>query len=243
MVQPPHTTVTRRRRSRPPELQTGGSSATYGPTLPHMSDRQPEEGQREQGQPGEGRPVEGRPVAHYKPPGWFTMHVFNRVVALATRLGLSVWGSRVLRVRGRKSGQWRSVPVNLLVLGHERYLVAPRGETQWVRNIRVTGSGELVLGNKTEAIGVTEVPDAEKPQDPPRLSEALEGGSGSLLRRRERRLERAGAAKDRPAASRVQDRPAAGLSRERRCPDGRLRLRCRSSTRPDRHAGTPWASR
>ena len=159
MVQPPHATVTRRRRSRPPELQTGGSSATYGPTLPHMSDRQPEEGQREQGQPGE-----GRPVAHYKPPGWFTMHVFNRVVALATRLGLSVWGSRVLRVRGRKSGQWRSVPVNLLVLGHERYLVAPRGETQWVRNIRVTGSGELVLGNKTEAIGVTEVPDAEKPE-------------------------------------------------------------------------------
>jgi len=129
-----------------------------------MSDHQPEQGQPEEGQPEEGQPDEGGSVAHYKRPGWFTMHVFNRVVALATRLGLSVWGSRVLRVRGRKSGQWRSVPVNLLVLGHERYLVAPRGETQWVRNIRVAGSGELVLGKKTEAIGVTEMPDGEKPE-------------------------------------------------------------------------------
>jgi len=101
-------------------------------------------------------------VARYNKPGWFTVHVFNRFVALATRLGLSVWGSRVLRVRGRKSGEWRSVPVNLLTLGHERYLVAPRGETQWVRNIRVTDSGELVLGRRTEAINVVEIPDEEK---------------------------------------------------------------------------------
>jgi deazaflavin-dependent oxidoreductase (nitroreductase family) len=103
-------------------------------------------------------------VVHYKKPGWFTIHVFNRIVALATGLGLSVWGSRELRVRGRKSGQWRSVPVNLLTLGHERYLVAPRGETQWVRNIRVTGAGELALGKKTEAIEVAEVPDKDKPE-------------------------------------------------------------------------------
>jgi deazaflavin-dependent oxidoreductase (nitroreductase family) len=101
---------------------------------------------------------------HYKKPGWFTRHVFNRTVALATRLGLSVWGSRMLKVRGRTSGQWRSVPVNLLTLGHERYLVAPRGETQWVRNIRVAGAGELVLGRRSEAFKVVELPDAQKPE-------------------------------------------------------------------------------
>lgn len=96
-------------------------------------------------------------MAHYRRPGWFTRHVFNGVVAMATRLGLSVWGSRVLRVRGRKSGQWRSNPVNLLRIDSAEYLVAPRGETEWVRNLRVAGSGELVLGRKTRSFAATEI--------------------------------------------------------------------------------------
>jgi deazaflavin-dependent oxidoreductase (nitroreductase family) len=102
-------------------------------------------------------------MAHYQKPGWFTKHVFNGIVALATRLGLSVWGSRVLRVRGRKTGEWRETPVNLLTLDGQRYLVAPRGETQWVRNIRVTGAGELRLGRKVEPIRVVELSDDERP--------------------------------------------------------------------------------
>lgn len=96
-------------------------------------------------------------MAHYRRPGWFTRHVFNGVVAMATRLGLSVWGSRVLRVRGRKSGQWRSNPVNLLRIDSAEYLVAPRGDTEWVRNLRVAGSGELVLGRKTRSFAATEI--------------------------------------------------------------------------------------
>jgi hypothetical protein len=100
--------------------------------------------------------------AHYQRPDWFSKHVFNRFVAVATRVGISVWGSRVLRVRGRKSGEWRSSPVNLLTLGHTQYLVAPRGETHWVRNIRVTGEGELLLGNRVQPIKVTEIPDDQK---------------------------------------------------------------------------------
>jgi hypothetical protein len=96
-------------------------------------------------------------VAHYRRPGWFTRHVFNGLVAAATRLGLSVWGSRVLRVRGRKSGQWRSNPVNLLRIGSTEYLVAPRGETDWVRNLRVTLHGELVLGRRAQPFVATEV--------------------------------------------------------------------------------------
>src|SRR6266516_3359839 len=61
--------------------------------------------------------------------------VFNSAVAALTRAGISVCGSRVLAVRGRTSGQWRTTPVNPLTLNGERYLVAPRGETQWVRNM------------------------------------------------------------------------------------------------------------
>ena len=100
---------------------------------------------------------------HYVEPGWFTRNVFNRAVALLTKAGLSVWGSRELRVRGRKSGEWRSTPVNLLTHGGRRYLVAPRGETQWVRNLRAAGgSGELRLGRRVEAFHATEIADADK---------------------------------------------------------------------------------
>jgi deazaflavin-dependent oxidoreductase (nitroreductase family) len=76
---------------------------------------------------------------------------------------VSVWGSRVLRVRGRKSGEWRTTPVNLLTHNGDQYLVSPRGETQWVRNLRAANSeGELVLGKKVEPFHATEVPDDEK---------------------------------------------------------------------------------
>jgi deazaflavin-dependent oxidoreductase (nitroreductase family) len=99
----------------------------------------------------------------YVRPGWFTKHVFNPIVAVLTRAGLSVWGSRELRVRGRKSGEWRTTPVNLLEHRGERYLVAPRGETQWVRNLRVVGGGELRVGRRIEPFRATELSDDEKP--------------------------------------------------------------------------------
>jgi deazaflavin-dependent oxidoreductase (nitroreductase family) len=100
--------------------------------------------------------------AHYQRPGWFTINVFNRVVAALTKAGLSVRGSRLLLVRGRKSGQWRTTPVNLLTYESARYLVAPRGETQWVRNLRAAGEGELRAGRRTEAFRATELDDADK---------------------------------------------------------------------------------
>ncbi len=99
----------------------------------------------------------------YVRPNWFTTNVFNRVTAWLTRGGISVYGSRVLAVRGRTSGEWRTTPVNLLTYEGGRYLVAPRGVTQWVRNIRSSGAGELRLGNRRESIRVHELTDAEKP--------------------------------------------------------------------------------
>jgi deazaflavin-dependent oxidoreductase (nitroreductase family) len=98
----------------------------------------------------------------YVTPDWFTRNVFNRVVAALTRLGISVWGSRVLEVRGRKTGEPRRTPVNLLALDGSRYLVAPRGHTQWVRNLRVAGEGALLLGRRRERFVGVELADAEK---------------------------------------------------------------------------------
>ncbi|WP_433506800.1 nitroreductase family deazaflavin-dependent oxidoreductase [Pseudonocardia halophobica] len=88
--------------------------------------------------------------------------VFNRIVAALTRAGISVMGSRVLAVRGRTSGQWRTTPVNLLQVEGERYLVAPRGHTQWVRNLRAAGTGELRLGRRVETFTAVELDDDEK---------------------------------------------------------------------------------
>jgi deazaflavin-dependent oxidoreductase (nitroreductase family) len=90
--------------------------------------------------------------------------LFNSSVAAMTRLGISVWGSRVLSVRGRKSGEWRSTPVNLMSLGGHRYLVAPRGHTQWVKNLRAAGGGELRVGRRVEPFTATELADDQKPE-------------------------------------------------------------------------------
>ena len=103
-------------------------------------------------------------VTPYIKPGFFTTRVFNPLVGfLAGRLGLSMKGARVLSVQGRKSGEWHRTPVNPLTFKGQRYLVAPRGETQWVRNIRVSRAARLTVGGKTEEVRVEELPDHEKP--------------------------------------------------------------------------------
>ena len=102
-------------------------------------------------------------VERYLRPSWFTHHVGNRAVRRLARMGFSPRGLRELRVRGRRSGEVRSVVVNLLELDGRRYLVAPRGTTQWVRNIRVAGQGELRVGRRVEAFTAAEVEDVDKP--------------------------------------------------------------------------------
>ena len=99
---------------------------------------------------------------HYRAPGGFTRNVFNRLVALLTGQGISVLGSRVLAVKGRTSGEWRTTPVNLLSHDGRRYLVAPRGETQWVRNLRAVETGELRVGSRAESFRGRELTDDEK---------------------------------------------------------------------------------
>jgi deazaflavin-dependent oxidoreductase (nitroreductase family) len=100
-------------------------------------------------------------VPHYQKPTSVD-RAFNSTVAALTRLGVSVWGSRVLRVRGRTSGLWRSNPVNVLTHDDRRYLVAPRGETEWVRNFRAAHEGELVVGRRVEKFSAEELGDDDK---------------------------------------------------------------------------------
>lgn len=87
---------------------------------------------------------------------------FNALVAWLIRRGLNVKGSRILEVRGRTSGEPRQTPVNLLRVDGHAYLVAPRGQTQWVRNLRVAGEGTLRKGKRTTSFLATELPDDAK---------------------------------------------------------------------------------
>ncbi|MEO7573017.1 MAG: nitroreductase/quinone reductase family protein [Acidimicrobiales bacterium] len=103
------------------------------------------------------------PTLHYRPPGWFTRNVLNRLVARLTRLGLSVWGSRVIEIPGRSSGTLHQVPVNLLRLDGRQYLVSARGHGQWVRNLRANeGHLDLLLGRRRSRHLAVELADDDK---------------------------------------------------------------------------------
>lgn len=107
-------------------------------------------------------PIQEPPAAHYLRPDWFTRNVLNSLVKGMARLGVSVMGSRVLEHRGRTSGNLHHVPVNLLSLDGKQYLVSPRGETQWVRNVRHAGGHlVLILGRRRQLRTATEIPVAD----------------------------------------------------------------------------------
>jgi deazaflavin-dependent oxidoreductase (nitroreductase family) len=84
-------------------------------------------------------------------------------VAALTRLGLPLAGSRVLEVRGRATGEPRRTPVNPLAFEGARYLVSPRGDTQWVRNLRAHSEGRLLRGRRAEKFAAAEIADEDKP--------------------------------------------------------------------------------
>lgn len=99
----------------------------------------------------------------YTRPNWFVTNVGNKMIGLLVRLGMQPSGANLLTVPGRRSGKPRTTPVNPLEHNGARYLVAPRGETEWARNLRAAGEGELRVGGKAERIRVTEVAGEEKP--------------------------------------------------------------------------------
>lgn len=101
--------------------------------------------------------------AAYIKPDWFTAHVMNPLLKGLHRLGIGVQGSQTLAIRGRKSGEIRTNPVNPFEIDGTTYIFAPRGNTQWVRNLRAAaGDGELRHGRKVRHFHATEVADSEK---------------------------------------------------------------------------------
>ena len=117
-------------------------------------------------------------AGRYLKPGFVVARMLNP--ALMT-LGLVP----TLAVRGRKSGEWRTVPVNVLELDGTRYLVAPRGDTQWARNLRVNPRGELRTRRRVEPFTAVELTD---PADKARLIDAYRRRWGSQVKSQFREL-------------------------------------------------------
>jgi deazaflavin-dependent oxidoreductase (nitroreductase family) len=90
--------------------------------------------------------------------------MFNRLYGSLVGLGLGFSYNYLLQVRGRKSGKLYSTPIDLLELNGKRYLVAPRGQTQWVRNAEAAGEVTLKKGRSERQFGLRPLTDAEKPE-------------------------------------------------------------------------------
>jgi deazaflavin-dependent oxidoreductase (nitroreductase family) len=93
-----------------------------------------------------------------------TERIFNRLFAIAIRFGIGLRHNYLVEVRGRKSGRIFSTPIDLLEVGRRRYLIAPRGETNWVRNARAAGRVTLRKGRRREEFAVRELGLAERPE-------------------------------------------------------------------------------
>ena len=89
---------------------------------------------------------------------------FNRLFGFLVGIGLGLKHNYLLQVRGRKSGKLYSTPIDLLDMDGKRFLVAPRGRTQWVRNAEAAGEVTLKKGAFRQSFRLRAIPDAEKPE-------------------------------------------------------------------------------
>jgi deazaflavin-dependent oxidoreductase (nitroreductase family) len=88
----------------------------------------------------------------------------NGVIRWLAEAGISIAGTRAVRVRGRKTGKQRAVVVNLLTVDGVDYLVSPRGNTQWARNVRATSVVEVGPRWRRRRMRAGELNDAAKPE-------------------------------------------------------------------------------
>ena len=90
--------------------------------------------------------------------------IFNRLFGFLVGLGLGFSFNYLLEVRGRKTGKIYSTPIDLLEMNGKKYLVAPRGRTQWVRNAEVSGEVTLKKSGRRRSYKLRTLADSEKPE-------------------------------------------------------------------------------
>ena len=134
--------------------------------------------------------------------------LFNRCFGFLVGLGFGMKHNYLLQVRGRKSGNLYSTPIDLLEMNGRRFLVAPRGRTQWVRNAEASGEVALKRGRWQQSFSLRTIPDVDKPEFAEGLSRQLQD-CGSAILPCSRRFGRTGVRGDRTELPRVRiDREA-----------------------------------
>ena len=95
-------------------------------------------------------------TVYHKPSG--LVKLMNAFIGRLASMGLVPGGTAQLQVKGRRSGQTRSTAVTLVEYDGNRYLVAPRGNTEWVRNVQAAGGQAALKHGKSEQVRLEEVP-------------------------------------------------------------------------------------
>lgn len=90
--------------------------------------------------------------------------IFNKAFGVLVALGLGLRHNYLVQVAGRRTGRMYSTPIDLLEFNGSRFLVAPRGRTQWVSNAEAAGEVILKKGTKRQRFRIRIVPDEEKPE-------------------------------------------------------------------------------
>jgi hypothetical protein len=107
--------------------------------------------------------MEGTPMTvRYDAPN-AAARVGNELIRWLAEAGISIAGTRALRVRGRKTGKRRGVVINVLTVDGRDYIVSPRGDTQWARNARSAGVVEMGPRWRSRDVRIAEVADEAKP--------------------------------------------------------------------------------
>jgi deazaflavin-dependent oxidoreductase (nitroreductase family) len=88
---------------------------------------------------------------------------FGRLLGGLIRLGLALPHNYLVEVRGRKTGRVYTAPIDLVEIDARRFLVCPRGRTQWARNAEAAGELALLRGGSRQNFTVRLLPDSEKP--------------------------------------------------------------------------------
>jgi hypothetical protein len=94
----------------------------------------------------------------------FTARAANELIRFCAEAGVSIAGTKALRIRGRKTGKRRGVVINLLSVDGRDYVVSPRGNTQWARNARAAGAVEMGPRWRSRDVRIAEIADDTKPQ-------------------------------------------------------------------------------
>jgi deazaflavin-dependent oxidoreductase (nitroreductase family) len=100
-------------------------------------------------------------TTYYHKPGAIA-RAFNRVLTFLFARGVGPSKNIAIEHIGRRSGKTYSTAVNIVEYEGQRYLVAPRGNTEWVRNIRAAGGAATLKHGKPEPVTLIDVPEPER---------------------------------------------------------------------------------